>query len=228
MNNIIRYTPADVLAQYYPIILQLMLVRMKENKTSQYCRLFIHSISIMVSTLTPERVYASLESIQIGMMGMIVTQIVASSMDILLNGCDEKELKEIIIGWSSLMNESPINEQPPIWGELLKILLHLVNPSDGSTRRHGSASLDLSLLEDDDTLAMEFDSTYSKLAFAQVAEPYHESQTIVGNDVLFAQQLGKLCASRPGRYVPLLTSILSEAQVGQLQTILQTAGVALV
>lgn len=220
INAIIRNCPIEVLGPYLPTVLQLLLMRMRENRTPQSCRLFVHCICVMVTYVSVEQTYALLEQIQIGMVTMILTQIWLPSAT-MLKSSDEKDTLEIIVGAAYLMCESPVSQDPALFAQLLKFILLLLNkvPLLSSLKAEG-------LYEEDEVGAMEFDNTYSKLAFAQV-EVVSDITSTQMVQLKFAQILGKLCVSRPGQIVGYLPTFLNEEEMQVLQVALHHAGITL-
>ena len=222
LNALVRSCPNAALAQYYPMILQLLLMRMQEHKTVQYCKLFVTFICLAsVCEAGPTQIYQHLEGVQAGMMAMVIQQIWMPNAEVF---CDAESavVTQLIVGGTRLLCETPIAESSPDWAALASCVLTLVGSNPSS---RGNLS-EFSLL-DEENEAREFDSTYSKLAFAHIDDKSEIEKVDFPTARLgFANAVGALSAQFPNRYGGV-SSTLSEACQGSLQQVLVEAGVAL-
>jgi exportin-2 (importin alpha re-exporter) len=222
LNALVRSCPNDALAQYYPMILQLVLMRMQEHKTVQYCKLFVNFICLAsVCEAGPSQIYQHLEGVQAGMMAMIIQQIWLPNAE----GFAEAEsivVAQLLMGGTRLLCETPIAEDSDTWGALATCLLTLV-ASNPSCR--GNLS-EFSLL-DEENEAREFDSTYSKLAFAHIDDKSEiEKVDFATARLNFAKSVSSLSEQLPGRYGAVVGTLSESCQEAMAQ-VLQEAGVSL-
>lgn len=209
------------------MILQLMLIRLQENRTPQLSKLFIHFLCVIAhSPHGAAYIFNVLESLQENMTTMVITDIWAPTTEI-ISHADSLEFNQIILGGLQFLGDTPISNDSRTWMELFKILLHLLASSSSSARK---PSLDLTHLLDDDSESREFDSTYSKLAYAQIIEmidPILEG----GPEQMrakFGEKLSQLCKASPGKYSNLMRSQLSNEQQQMLQEIIAETGCEIV
>jgi hypothetical protein len=210
------------------MILQLMLIRLQENRTPQLSKLFIHFLCVIASS--PHGavyIFNVLESLQANMTTMVITDIWAPTTEV-ISHADSIEFNQIILGGLQFLVDTPISNDSRTWMELFKILLHLLASSSSSSAR--KPSIDITHLLEDDSESREFDSTYSKLAYAQIIEmtdPILEG----GADQMrakFAEKLSQLCKGSPGKYSNLMRSQLSSEQQQMLQEIIAETGCEIV
>jgi hypothetical protein len=157
---------------------------------------------------------------------MIITDIWSPQVDY-LSQIDSLELNQLIYGGLEFLINSPITLDSNTWIELFKILLHLLNSSSSSSLRKNGG---LEALFDDDSESREFDSTYSKLAYAQIIEtiPSALEGNISEVRTAFAVKLSQFCKSSPGKYSNLLRSQLPSEEQAILQELLVETGAEIV
>lgn len=222
LNALVRSCPNEALARYYPMLLQLLLMRMQEHKTVQYCKLFVNFICLAsMCEAGPSQIYQHLEGVQAGMVSMIIQQIWAPNAE----GFADAEavvVAQLIMGGSRLLCETPIAESSSDWSCLATCVLELVGSNPSS---RGNLT-EFSLL-DEESEAREFDSTYSKLAFAHIDDKNELEKMDFGTArSQFAQAVGALSARHPGRYGGVVGSLSEECQRA-MTNVLQDAGVSL-
>jgi hypothetical protein len=213
------------------MILQLMLIRLQENRTPQLSKLFIHFLCVIAySPHGAAYIFNVLESLQSSMTTMIITDIWAPTADV-ISHADSVEFNQIILGGLQFLVDSPVSDDSRTWIELFKILLHLLSESSASSTSARKPSIDITQLLDDDTESREFDSTYSKLAYAQIIEVLDPVLEGGGPDQMrakFGEKLSQLCKGSPGKYSNLLRSQLSSEQQQMLQEIIAETGCQIV
>lgn len=127
------------------------------------------------------------------------------------------------VGATRLLCESPLGQDPEAFAALLKSAVALLQ-GGGGAGRGGHEELENFLDEEAD--AREFDSTYSKLAFALV-EDVDATKDIPSAPAYLAAALAGLSRARPGQYRPLLQVSLDAAEAQVLQEVLTKAGVTI-
>jgi hypothetical protein len=212
-----------------PMILQLMLMRLQENRSPQLIKLFIHFLCVVASSSHgASYIFNILESVQPGMCSMIIADIWAPQVDY-LSQIESLELNQMVFGGLELLVNSPVTANPNTWVDLFKILLHLLN-TNSATSAVGKNAIDLTHLFDDDSESREFDSTYSKLAYAQIIETV--PSVLEGSSVevraAFALKVSQFCKSSPGKYSNILRNQLPNEEQAILQEIIVETGCEIV
>lgn len=222
LNALVRSCPNEALAQYYPMILQLLLMRMQEQKRVQYYKLFVHFICMAsVCEAGPTQIYQHLEGVQAGMMTMIVQQIWLPNAEYFAEA-EAVVVAQLIIGGTKLLCETPIVEDSATWGALATCILHLVGSNPSSRGNISEFSL-----FDEENEAREFDSAYSKLAYAQTEEKNEiEKVDFASARTLFANAVATLSGQLPGRYGAVVGTLSTPCQNAMTQ-VLQDTGLSL-
>ena len=145
----------------------------KDNKTARYSRLFLHSLSVFCAVYDAQTLCDVLESITAGLISMIILSIWSVNRETCA-AADAADRKQIVVGAAKLLTEtSTVAQKPEVWGSLLKTIMAVVQQDTGATGPGGltgAAGSDLADLEGTVLEAAEFDSTYSKLAYATLPD----------------------------------------------------------
>jgi len=235
LNSLVAYNDWTIMSQYMPNILGLMLTRLMQYPDRfSLVRGFLHSIFYMALRYEGSVIGAALDSIQAGMLEMLITGVLCKDGEASIAlrsicGMGKSDMQEVVAGATKILCDTPITRNPDTFASFLKAIVHIAicaSKSRGSTTAATIALLESSL-EDDDT-SKEFDSTYSKLAYANVPSPQVAPQA-TACDAFLAQSLSRLSTSAPGQYAPLIQQALgkNEEYVQYLQQILHQNGVAL-
>ena len=128
------------------------------------------------------------------------------------------------VGAARLLCETPLGQDPEAFAALLRSAVALLQGDRASGSGGGHDELESFLDEEAD--AREFDSTYSKLAFALV-EDVDATKDIPSAPAYFAVALAGLSRSRPGQYLSLVQASLDATEAQALQEVLAKAGVAI-
>ena len=208
------FNPAAALAPYTPTLWQLLLTRLRENKGAPYRKLFVHVLCVFVLHYGAAPVYEALDGVSRGVVSNLVTQVwepaAAAIAAAAIAAADEAEARDMLVGGTRLLCETPIAQAPETWGKLLKALLALLG-----ARGAQAVAVDLAL--DDEAEDRGFDSAYSKLAFCQLPEIDHCKEVSPAVAPLyFVRAVAGLCGSAPGRYLPVISAVLDE---GEMQTV---------
>lgn len=223
LNALYACNPISTLGQYLPTILNLLLQRMqeavKEGKTARYCRLFIHSLCVFSAVYGPQLLVETLETITPGLVGMLVLNIWSVNRD-KLAAADEVEVKQTIVGATRLLTESPfLLQKPDVWGSLLKSTVALLGATSHS--RTNTAE-DLLLGEEGTGESTEFDSAYSKLAYATipVVDCCAEVDTAAA-PAYFAKSFVAFSRSAGAQIMSGIPQFLDASEVAALQQLMQ-------
>lgn len=151
----------------------------------------------------------------------MVTMIVMQVWDPLVEHMsidDDYEAAYFILGASRFLFESKLNNAQEAWCVLVK---------DTVTVMHNKSSAPTFDDLADNIESREFDSSYSKLAFAQIPDkepPQDRHQACVH----FAKSLCTFASATPGKYPALLQNVLKEDGRAELSQIIASAGLKLV
>jgi exportin-2 (importin alpha re-exporter) len=206
----------------FNLVLTKMQTHMKVSKTNKYCRMFIHSMCLYSAAFGGQKLYDVITGIDASLINTLITQ-VWSPNNSLCASSDLLEVNHMIVGGTNLLCNTPVNTHPELWGSLLVNIMTLIDvegvEDDGLD--------DILLLGDEEAEEREFDSTYSRLAFAVV--PDAELQNEVESPYsLFCTTLSTLCKGSPGSYAPVVQGVLTPRLVQILQQKMQESGQTIV
>lgn len=230
LNSIYSHITIETLLPYLGTILNLLLMRLqesvKESKVTRYSKLFLHSLCVFCIAFPPQTLVDQLENITNGLITMIVLNVLAPNRE---NCCsaDKMDVRQLLIGGTRLLLQSAVTTKPEVWSSLLKTVVVL---ADVAQTGGGSTLLSEGFLPmDDDEVegGRDFDSTYSKLAYASVPAD-DPSVSIVSPQGFFATSLSQFCAAHPGQYVPVIQAALDSKEAVVLQKLLVENNVGLV
>jgi hypothetical protein len=199
----------------------------KESKTNKYSRLFIHCLCEFCVIFPAQTLFDQLESITNGLISMVVLN-VWSQNRVSCAAMDVLDVKHMIIGGTRLLLETPIALKPDVFASLLKSVLFLVGgfEDDKSGARSGRGE-DLLLLEESEEDGREFDSTYSRLAFAFVPT-VDPAAAVPSASSFFVTSLAGFCSAHAGQYFAAIQNALDEREASLLQDLLMKSNLRLV
>lgn len=162
--------------------------------------------------------FDALSALEEGLLVMVVTQIWSHNRASCASA-DPLEVKEMIIGGTRILCETTVAQNPEAFGSLLKSIIALVD--DSTTGSHED-------IEgfDEEGDPREFDSAYSKLAYAVVVD-VNPTEEIPSGPQYFATTLCALSRSRPRSYGPLVQSTLDDKEGIFLQSLLTKFGLTI-
>jgi hypothetical protein len=152
----------------------------KDNKISRYSKLFFHSYFLLCSIHGSIIPYEILESITSGLFSMLILNIFVFNQANCVNNCDDNEIKEIIIGGIKCLIEGKIltnnnNNKMEVWLALFHSVRSFIDKSSSSSSLLLNKYQDVlnNINDEEDVLgtsssSLEFDNTYSKLAYATI------------------------------------------------------------
>jgi hypothetical protein len=230
----------SVLSPFLSIIMNLLLRRMQEStkvsKNVRYCKLFIHFSSLFCFVHGATAWYQVMEASTPGLVGMLVLNIFVPNRAAIA-ASDPYEAKHYILGMSRLLLETPVAQNPEQFSSLLKTIMSLMEvdvairtvvtgiENDGEDDGKDEEAVD----------TKEFDSVYSKLAFATVS-PLDAASVVAakqGGVVIsdapahFIKSLGAFCQARPGQYVAAIQAALDAKDMNVLQCLCAVNQIAL-
>lgn len=215
LDNLIQHCPTQALAPYTAQIFNLLLVRMQEERTPRFCKMFVHSMCLFSCNDAPF-VYKTVESIEAGLVRTLITKVWGPNGPNCAGG-EKAEVRHMVVGATKMLCTTDVSTQPDLWGVGLKFLLCLLSQAGGGGEDETYV--------DEEAEAREFDSTYSRLAYAQFPDSDLTAE-MAAAPAFFATSLDGLCRARPGTYGPLLGSLLDGTEREVLQTVLAQAGVS--
>lgn len=212
LNALFTCNPLATLSPYLPTIFNLLLHRMqetaKENKKARYCRLFLHSLCVFSAVHGPQVLCQSLEALTNGLVSMLVMNIWPMNVENLA-GADDLEVKQTVVGATRLLTEAPLlTQKPEVWISLLRSTFPLMGSG-------GSNAGDQLHLGDEEAGGdgMEFDSAYSKLAYATIppVDPCADVDTsAIG--AYFGQRMNAFLKTSPNMSAGIAQALSAEEQ----------------
>lgn len=224
LDQLVSYNKLASLSSFVKEIFRLLFSRMMENKTPQYIRLFLHSLFLFSATYGGQLVFETCESIQPEMTTLIITKVLDPNLEG-LSSVGKNKLGRIVVGATKLLCESSVSQNAAAWTVLCRAVIALFL-SIGETPDKASCA-DAFLEDDENAEAREFDSTYSKLAYAHVPDVTFSPEA-AQPQLYFISTLVNLCRSSPGRYAEILGQCLDAPSAAYVQSLLQQAGLSIV
>jgi hypothetical protein len=228
------------LTPFLSIIMNLLLRRMQEStkttKTVRYCKLFIHFCCLFSFVHGAQAWYQLTEASTAGLVNMLVMNIFVPNRASIA-ASDPYEARHFILGMTKMLLETPIAQNPELFGSLLKTIMSLMEIEAASgTVVTGIDDDDDDDGKDDEVVDnREFDSVFSKLAFANVA-PLDAAPVVAAKQGIapasdapshFIKSLAIFCQAHPGQYVATMQSALEAKDMTVLQTLCTSNSVAL-
>lgn len=229
LNVIINCTPLSTLNPYLPTIFGLLLTRlqehMKDTKTPKYCKSFVHTICFFAAIhggQNLENIFLSIDPSG-GLINTLITEVWSHNSAACVSS-DKVDIKHIIIGGTKILCQSNVKQNSIAWGSLIKSIVTLLDVD------FNKVGLDLddnnSWGLDDEAADREFDSAYSKLAYAQISDP-DGTLHINSASGYFTSSLGELCKQHPGNFIGIIQQSLEHHQLQLLQGLCQQNGVVI-
>eukprot|EP00586_Coscinodiscus_wailesii_P008972 CAMPEP_0172520780 /NCGR_PEP_ID=MMETSP1066-20121228/292199_1 /TAXON_ID=671091 /ORGANISM="Coscinodiscus wailesii, Strain CCMP2513" /LENGTH=996 /DNA_ID=CAMNT_0013303589 /DNA_START=78 /DNA_END=3069 /DNA_ORIENTATION=- len=227
LETIITNMPRATWQAYINMINQLLLVRLQSGKTPRYTRLITRYFALLVGKYDVSAYLDSLNSIQAGLGLNLVIQVwlprLQSDVPV------RSEAKIQVVGLTKFVCETPAlladaNGQQ-IWSQSLLVLIKIILSPE---YQQGFKTSDDTQDNDDFTVDMGYDTSYSKLHFASrpVMDLFPD---IKDAGLALVQSLVKLCQSEPGKYRGLIQQALSgDPKLGAgLEGLVRGAGLSL-
>lgn len=166
----------------------------------------------------PQLLCDLLETITPGLVSMIVLNVWSVNRE-QCAGLDGIEVKQLVVGSTRLLLESTtVLQKQDLWSSLLKTIFVMANKNAGS-----SSTTELPHVDFEGTAleAMEFDSTYSKLAYATL--PTIDGCADVSDGTIFfgSKLAAFLQTPDGGKYASLIPQALEPTEVVALETLLK-------
>ena len=225
LDHIVANNNHAVLSQYIPVIFQLLFRRMMENKSPQYIKLFVHSMSFFAFTYGGQLLFEACESIQPDMTTLIITKIVEPHV-ISISSSTRSKTSRIVVGLTKLLCDSAVSQNPATWTVLCRSIVGLLIQSEAAPNASAS-DIEQAFLDNEEIAeTREFDSTYSKLAYASIPDIPNPPETNKPS-LFFVSSLSGLCQRSPGQYNTIVGACLDEQGKAFLQTLLQQGNLTL-
>jgi hypothetical protein len=209
------------LQPFITTIFNLLLHRLQDtvkvSKKAMYCKLFFHSICFFSVIHGAQTLFEQLDAITQGLIYMLVMNVWSENRDHW--NMAEVELKQVLVGGSKILCETPITTNADAWKSLFASLYVL---SIQAPAKKIELTTEEELAED-----RAFDSAYSKLSFAYVPTVDPCANIPVGQ-LYFATQVAQFTASRPGQYSNLIPQALSPEAGNEFRALLHKNGLTIV
>ena len=229
LNSIFSNNPIETLSPFLPTIFNLLLMRLqessKDSKVSKYSRYFLHSLCVFCISFPAQVLHDQLEAITNGLVTMITLNIWEPNRENCA-AADKTEVRQMLIGGTHLLFQSAVATKQNVWASLLNTLVFLSN----AAQSNGSANLvsdDFFLADDEEVGGKEFDSAYSRLAYAHI--PSVESTAAISSAPgYFLSMLSQFCASSPGQNVNAVQASIDPNFSNALQKLLADSNIRLI
>ena len=209
---------AAYMTTIWSLLLHRMQEQMKDGKTPRYCRSFLHSFSLFAALYSGDALVKALSALEEGLVNMVIIQIWTHNRDSCATA-DPLDIKEMVIGGTRILCETSVSTDPTVFGSLLKSLIVLLDDSVGGVHEDTEGL-------DDEADSREFDSAYSKLAYAGVTD-VDPTEEIPSGPIYFAQALSALSRTRPGTVGQVVRTALDVKEQGVLQALLTKCGLTI-
>ena len=228
LNSIFSNNPIETLSPFLPTIFNLLLMRLqessKESKVSKYSRCFLHSLCVFCISFPAQVLHDQLETITNGLVSMITLNIWEPNRDNCA-AADKTEIRQMLIGGTHLLLQSALVTKQSVWGSLLNTLVALAEAASGGGTN--LASDDFFLADDEEVGGKEFDSTYSRLAYAQI--PTADSTAAIASaPAYFLTMLSQFCAASPGQNINAIQASIDPKFSNALQKLLADNNIRLI
>jgi len=228
LNSIFSNNPIETLSPFLPTIFNLLLMRLqessKESKVSKYTRCFLHSLCVFCISFPAQVLHDQLETITNGLVSMITLNIWEPNRDNCA-AADKTEIRQMLIGGTHLLLQSALVTKQSVWGSLLNTLVALAEAASGGGTN--LASDDFFLADDEEVGGKEFDSTYSRLAYAQI--PTADSTAAIASaPAYFLTMLSQFCAASPGQNINAIQASIDPKFSNALQKLLADNNIRLI
>lgn len=219
LDVLIANNTLSTLSAYMTTIWSLLLHRMqemmKETKTPRYCRQFIHSFCLFAALFGGAALNDALNLLSKDLVNMVVLQIWTFNRSS-CSTADPQDVKEMIVGGTRILCETSVRQDPQAFGSLMKSIVVLLDSSVAAVHE------DIEGL-DEEADSREFDTAYSRLAYAAV-DDVDVTESIPSGPLYFASALSNLSRSQPGTIGSLVRSSLDDKEVAVLQALLSKGG----
>lgn len=227
LEAIFTFSAFEAFGAHVGTILGLCLGRlqtqMQKLPAPRIGRLFIHVVLLLAAGHGAQRVYEALEQVQVGLVTALISHILPPNCANCATA-DPLEVQQMVVGATKLLCDTPVSTNPEVWGRLLKSIAVLLGAESSEALQQDTGEEVLGML--DEGGEREFDSTYSRLAYAQVPEP-PPSPEVADSTAYFTRSLAALFARQPGQYQPVLLAALTPAEQASLQAASAKSGVRL-
>ncbi|KAL7519691.1 hypothetical protein ACHAWX_004448 [Stephanocyclus meneghinianus] len=223
LRAVVLFVPQDAFMPQMKDILQILMMRLQQGKTTKYVGLITHFFALFIGMFGSQVFHDQLNQIQPGLGLMIINQVWVPRLQ--AAPPTRLEAKTQIIGLTKLLCEAPallVNANgTQAWSQILACVLNIIMSPD--------SHLNALTLEENDDAEIGYDATFSVLHFAirPVKDPFADVEDA---GLAFVKSLSQLCASQPGQFTPLIQQCLQtepKMSIG-LERLSQNAGVTLI
>ena len=213
LNVLVEGLPLQNLAQYMPTVWQLLFTRLQQSGTAKYRRSLLVFISVFACKHGVAQLEQSVNTVQPGMLMMLITQVWLASASLVAGPVDRKAQN---VALTKLLTEWPVLwADRATWGKALTAVATLL--AAGGDGEGG---------DEEGDAPVEYTGTYVRLANASTAE--HDPLAEVKDaGAVLAAKLGEFSASQPGQVAPAIQAGVSAEAQAKLQAVLQAHQVAL-
>ena len=205
------FVPAAAMAPFMKTACEIILRRLMDNKSPQYMRLSMHFFCLFALQSSAEFVEQCLDSIQSGMLGTLVADVWSK---VSATGMDTLQLRRLITGCTKLLCETKLILSPRHVGAMLRIIVSIIEVDEGADSAGWKTALSegvLAAVAEEEEVSRDFDSTYSRLAYANIPDPEMSPQEAQAA-LYFARTISVASTRVPGLFLPAIQGSLDERQ----------------
>jgi exportin-2 (importin alpha re-exporter) len=188
IDTLVNFSTLDIIGQYMSTILQLIMMRMQQNKTPRLFKLVVTFLCTVAIKFGPEIIEQTLDGLQQGLLATLVEQTWLPTTSVLVMS-DRVDAKIIVAGGARILTETSIRQNHQLFAGLFQSLLEVCDPLAAV-----SATVELALDEEEDRT---FDATYSRLAFSKIPH-YDPLPEVTDLGAALVTAVAKLCAFERG------------------------------
>lgn len=205
LDGLVCHCPPEALAQYIPMVCQLLCLRLQANTALRYSKLMVSSLCLLAAKLGGQQcVDRGLETVQPGITAMLVGSVWVKAFD--ASPPTGHDAKAAVAGMGRMLCESEaLKQNEGAWVALLGAAVSVLEPTvPGQAAGGGGSGAAAAEADDEEGVGEEvvgFDGdAYSRLHFTGGAEA-DPLPSVTDAGAALCQSLGQLCTSSPGVYL---------------------------
>ncbi len=217
LASLIAVLDTVAISPFLGTIFNLIFTKLMSTKSKKYPKLVCVFLMNFAHTYGGAALFQSLESMQVGMTTMIITQVFEKHLGLLM-GSGRDNIAFLMCGGTRLLLETPLGQQPgPVLSSLVVSLTKLgmqysgVGASATQLDALNAEALAAQLLEEQQGADRQFDSAYSKLVYASVPSPTGSAE-LENPPPYFVRSFAQLAASNQPTFMAILHGMETNLQ----------------
>mmetsp|Transcript_32189 Transcript_32189/g.74101 ORF Transcript_32189/g.74101 Transcript_32189/m.74101 type:complete len:878 (+) Transcript_32189:372-3005(+) len=224
LGTLITVVEKENIMPHFGTLFQILLMRLQQGKSSRFAHLITIFFGTFVAKFGATLFLEQTNAIQPGLGIMLLSNVWLPNLK--EGSFTPIESKAQVLALTQLLCNTPVlftdANGEKVWEAAIFMSLKVLN-SNALQGRASAAS------DEDDLVEISYDAAFSRLRFAAlvVDDPFVGIKNPGAN---LAQELNRLCASKPGQFLPVIQRAVQgdEKVTATLQLILGNAGVTLV